>query len=122
MSPVTACLVCARHITRGKSYCREHRPRNGSTRQWRELRAQILARDRYTCQTCGAPAEHVDHIRPLHNGGSDQPGNLAAACAECNLRKGSKGAPRIARRDRLADTPPSAFLPPASRDRFGGER
>jgi len=106
MSPVTACLACGRRIPRGKSYCREHRPRNGSTRQWRQLRAQILARDRYTCQTCGAPAEHVDHIRPLRDGGSDQPGNLAAACAACNLRKGSRGV-HIPSSSGRADTPPA---------------
>jgi len=56
MSPSTTCLRCGRLIGRGQSHCKACRPRNGSTRQWRELRAQILARDRYTCQLCGSPA------------------------------------------------------------------
>ena len=83
------CIACGRLITNA-SYCKTCKPRNGSTRQWRTLRTQILARDRYTCQLCGAAAEHIDHIRPVAAGGSDQPGNLRATCAECNLRKGSK--------------------------------
>ena len=62
--------------------------RNGSSRAWRALRAQVLARDRYTCQECGAPAEHVDHITPVASGGTDHPGNLRALCAHCNLAKG----------------------------------
>ncbi len=62
--------------------------RDGSTRAWRALRAQILARDRHRCQQCGKPATHVDHIRPVASGGEDHPRNLRALCAECNLSKG----------------------------------
>lgn len=62
--------------------------RNGSTRAWRALRAQVLARDRWTCQLCGAPAEHVDHVCPVASGGEDHPSNLRATCADCNLSKG----------------------------------
>ena len=101
MSPVTVCITCGRKIPRGQSHCKAHK-RGGSTRQWRALRQQILARDRYTCQLCGAAAEHVDHKRPVIDGGSDQPGNLQAICAECNLRKGGR---RIAKPTRPADTP-----------------
>ena len=63
MTPVTTCLTCGQKIPRGESHCKAHK-RRGSTRQWRSLRQQILARDRYTCQICGAAAEHVDHKRP----------------------------------------------------------
>jgi len=39
--------------------------RDGSTRTWRKIRVLILARDRYVCQLCGQPAQHIDHIVPL---------------------------------------------------------
>lgn len=65
----------------------------GSTRAWRRLRAAVLERDGHVCQVrlvCdGAPATHVDHIVPVVDGGRDDPGNLRAACAACNLRRGA---------------------------------
>jgi 5-methylcytosine-specific restriction protein A len=64
-------------------------PRNGSTRQWRNTRARVLYRDRYTCRQCGAPATHVDHITPVLFGGTDDEGNLQALSASCNLAKGA---------------------------------
>jgi len=33
---------------------------------------------------------HLDHILPRIRGGSDDPHNLQAACAACNLRKGGR--------------------------------
>lgn len=64
--------------------------RGGSTRAWRKLRLQILARDAYTCAYCGGEANEVDHITPVAAGGSDHPDNLTAACRSCNLRKKDK--------------------------------
>ena len=32
---------------------------------------------------------HVEHIVPSKHGGSDSPDNLALACIDCNLHKGS---------------------------------
>lgn len=70
----------------------------GSTRRWRELRPFIFERDGYVCQVrlrCdGDPATHVDHIVsrrhwPPGLPGVDDPANLQAACAECNLAKGA---------------------------------
>lgn len=72
------------------------RPRNGSTRAWRRVRAAVLCRDRFVCAYCGAMATHVDHVVPRAAGGSDSPVNLVAACARCNL---TKGANVVVRRD-----------------------
>jgi 5-methylcytosine-specific restriction endonuclease McrA len=40
---------------------------------------------------CDSPvmALHIEHIVPRKHGGGDALDNLAAACSECNLRKGS---------------------------------
>lgn len=42
------------------------------------------------CIYCGAKAEHIDHVLPLYLGGTHSIGNLAPACAPCNLSKGKK--------------------------------
>jgi 5-methylcytosine-specific restriction endonuclease McrA len=39
---------------------------------------------------CGGRFEHIDHIIPLSRGGRHSIGNLAPACAACNLKKGYK--------------------------------
>jgi 5-methylcytosine-specific restriction endonuclease McrA len=39
------------------------------------------------CWMCGAPWEHIDHVKPLAKGGSNWPANLRPACSTCNLRK-----------------------------------
>lgn len=56
-----------------------------------------LARERagYRCEYCHKPdaynshAPHVDHIIPLKHNGTDDPDNLAWACFQCNVCKGS---------------------------------
>lgn len=57
---------------------------NGSTSEWRKIRARILLRDGYTCQWCGAEANTVDHVIERSQGGSDHEDNLIAACNRCN--------------------------------------
>ena len=61
------------------------------------LRAQVLERNGYTCQMCGAGAGeqdeqnpgrivrlHVGHIQDLHHGGKNILSNLRALCSTCN--------------------------------------
>lgn len=52
--------------------------------------SQIAARIDYyggRCWMCGAPWEHIDHVKPLAKGGSNWPANLRPACGPCNLAK-----------------------------------
>lgn len=58
--------------------------------EWQELRLDILDRDNYICQYCCAMASHVDHIIPRCQGGTNDPNNLVAACAHCNMSKGGR--------------------------------
>jgi len=57
------------------------------------LRFAILARDNFTCRYCGrmapAVALTVDHVVSVADGGTDDEGNLVAACDECNMGKGA---------------------------------
>lgn len=63
----------------------------GSTRAWRRIRAQVLARDAHRCQLrldgCTTRAQHVHHTRPRELVGDD-PAHLQAACEHCNLKAG----------------------------------
>jgi len=71
------------------------RPRFGSTRRWRRLRALVLARDGHRCATCGRYGNDVDHIVPRCMGGPDVPSNLRVRCAHCNRTDGGKLGARI---------------------------
>jgi hypothetical protein len=59
-----------------------------------KVRYEILRRDNFCCQACGAKASadnplHVDHITPRKHGGTNDPSNLQVLCATCNLGKGA---------------------------------
>lgn len=63
-----------------------------SGHRWQKLRERILRRDASLCQPCKARghitlAAEVDHITPIHQGGSDDERNLQAICAECHKAK-----------------------------------
>lgn len=57
-------------------------------------RRTVLARDRYTCQYCGAqPGKAgltIDHIMPRSRGGETTWDNVITACGPCNRRKGNR--------------------------------
>jgi 5-methylcytosine-specific restriction endonuclease McrA len=50
-------------------------------------RRAVFARDEWTCQYCGAPAENLDHVVPKSRGGLHTWTNVVAACRRCNSRK-----------------------------------
>ena len=57
------------------------------TTAWRQLRAQVLARDPI-CKLCGrAPSTEADHKTPKAQGGQDTMENLQGACKPCHSRK-----------------------------------
>lgn len=54
-------------------------------------RFNVLERDGFTCQYCGARAPavvlHVDHVVPVSRGGVNDASNLTTACSACNVGK-----------------------------------
>src|SRR2546426_6798088 len=61
-----------------------------------QIRAQVRERAQNACEYCqlhqdDSPlaALHVEHIIPKIHGGSDDLANLALACIDCNLHKGT---------------------------------
>ena len=55
------------------------------------LRWRVLNRDNFTCQYCGQFAPnvilHVDHIKSVEDGGTDDDSNLITSCSACNMGK-----------------------------------
>lgn len=60
----------------------------------KSVRFEVFKRDAFTCQYCGAKAPdvllHIDHIRPVADGGENDLLNLVTACAGCNLGKADR--------------------------------
>ena len=59
---------------------------SGTTRQ------NVLMRDNYTCQICGATVKdgaklELDHIIPYSKGGTNDESNLQVLCQQCNREK-----------------------------------
>ena len=71
----------------------EYRRRLERSRITAKVRYQVMRRDQFRCQICGARAEdgarlHVDHINPVSKGGTSDMSNLRTLCDRCNLGKG----------------------------------
>ena len=62
----------------------------------KRMRFEVLKRDGHACRYCGATAPTaklvVDHVVPVALGGTNDPSNLTAACADCNSGKSSTSA------------------------------
>lgn len=59
------------------------------------LRYDVMRRDGFRCQICGATAAdgyrlHVDHILPVSKGGKTELSNLRTLCERCNMGKRDK--------------------------------
>jgi 5-methylcytosine-specific restriction protein A len=70
----------------------------GSTRQWRNLRREIIARDKGKCKICGSAGSVVDHIKPRSKGGADDKSNLRLICKTCDKRLRAKQAAASAKK------------------------
>lgn len=61
----------------------------------RQMRYEVLRRDRFKCVKCGRSAKdgvrlHVDHIVPVSRGGKSVMNNLQTLCEDCNCGKGNR--------------------------------
>lgn len=60
-------------------------------RQIMLTRKNVLRRDGFRCQYCGARDRlTIDHVMPRSRGGKDTWENLVTACTACNSRKGNR--------------------------------
>ncbi|MFE3326884.1 HNH endonuclease [Streptomyces sp. NPDC059176] len=100
-SPLSRCSEAGCFELTGDGRCEAHQRKPwankskawgaGSTRKWREFRADRL-RAEPQCRWCGAKDElEVDHIIPLSAGGSKwDPDNVQTLCATCHDVKSSQ--------------------------------
>lgn len=70
---------------------RESPSARGYDSTWRKVRLAVL-REEPLCRLCKGrglivPAEHVDHILALNNGGTSERSNLQPLCVPCHSRK-----------------------------------
>jgi hypothetical protein len=60
----------------------------------KETRFEVFKRDGFKCTYCGAEAPrsvlHVDHIKPVAKGGTNDLLNLVTACVDCNAGKSDR--------------------------------
>jgi hypothetical protein len=58
----------------------------------KEVREQVLARDKSACQLCGTQLDRriaqLDHIKPRSQGGTSDVSNLRTVCPMCNYQLG----------------------------------
>lgn len=80
-----------------------------------QLRTEILERNGYTCQLCGAgPGDadpfnpnrkvrlHIDHVVPISQGGTDRKENLRVLCSTCNQGRANIQTPSESARNIIA--------------------
>ncbi|TYQ10241.1 UNVERIFIED_ORG: 5-methylcytosine-specific restriction endonuclease McrA [Gordonia westfalica J30] len=67
-----------------------YRPYAGKTMDSYASNATILRRDQWICAYCDGPADTVDHIVPISQGGPSTFGNQVAACKSCNGFKANR--------------------------------
>lgn len=73
----------------------EYRVKSERAKMTDSIRYDVLKRDGFKCQICGASAQdgatlHVDHIIPVSKGGKTEMSNLQTLCDRCNLGKSNK--------------------------------
>jgi len=60
----------------------------------KKVRFEVLKRDSFACQYCGASAPEallqVDHIKPVSKGGTNRITNLITSCQPCNSGKSDR--------------------------------
>lgn len=73
---------------------RPQQPNESRVSLSKRVRFDVFKRDKFTCQYCGQrPPDvmlEVDHVHPICDGGTDEPGNLTTACFACNRGKAGK--------------------------------
>ncbi len=84
----------AYNLEQGRIRRQRRGPRYYDTARWKRLRNMVLARDPLCVECLGfgiiRSATHVDHIKPLSEGGTNHKDNLQGLCASCHNRKTAK--------------------------------
>ena len=70
-----------------------------SRKRWREQRRRVWLRDDCKCARCGKELllsqAHIDHIKPISEGGRNYMGNLRTLCIQCHSTRAEKSHYRL---------------------------
>lgn len=88
-TPKDRCPKCKRE--RNKTYDETKRNKESNkfyhSRAWKSVRLQVLNENPF-CVKCGHPAQMVDHIKAIKDGGSElDASNLQSMCNICHNKK-----------------------------------
>lgn len=73
-------------------------------------RRNIMIRDRYICQYCGARRDlTIDHIVPVSKGGANTWTNLVTACMHCNQKKANQSLKQMGWRLKVEPREPKPY-------------
>ncbi len=90
-----AVFPCSNMAEAGSSYCQEHRPARAPKEtdpfylsvQWRRFREWYIGKHPL-CEQCGRPADMVDHITEIQDGGAlTSEDNAMSMCWKCHALK-----------------------------------
>jgi 5-methylcytosine-specific restriction endonuclease McrA len=73
--------------SRGRAWFTDNRARRRGAPFTEEALAWVESLVDPLCTYCGEPANSIDHIVPIINGGTSERENLTPACMDCNRRK-----------------------------------
>lgn len=79
----------------------EKTPRKGFTKAQRKAVWEAQGGRCGGCEADLQPGFHIDHVRPLADGGAHDPGNWLALCPPCHQRKTSGEATQRAKTERI---------------------
>ncbi len=75
---------------------KEYAKRFYDSKEWAQVRAYVLGRDRYICQVCGRPAQEVHHKKHINEANiwdvkiTLNPENLVSLCRDCHCNQHHK--------------------------------
>ena len=75
---------------------KEYAKRFYDSKEWAQVRAFVLGRDRYICQVCGRPAQEVHHKKHINEANiwdtsiTLNPDNLVSLCRDCHCNQHHK--------------------------------
>lgn len=75
---------------------KEYAKRFYDSKEWAQVRAYVLGRDRYICQVCGRPAQEVHHKKHINEANiwdtsiTLNPDNLVSLCRDCHCNQHHK--------------------------------
>lgn len=90
LTKATRCPAHAYQYQRQRDLRRGTPSQRGYDATYQRNRLIVLRASGFTCAYCGSPANTVDHVLSLADGGGSELENLVACCSTCNSSRGGR--------------------------------